>query len=85
MSLEITLAPRQRAGDPDAYWKSLLDALVRARLLVDDRRQYVELGAVTFARGKAKRTVVTLEDLPAWTRPSRPKAASRPRDARASS
>ena len=28
VSLHIVLAPRQRAGDPDAFWKSTLDALV---------------------------------------------------------
>ncbi len=64
VSVEIVLGPRQRAGDPDAYWKSLLDALATAGLLVDDRRQCVELGPVTFTRGPAKRTAITLEDLP---------------------
>lgn len=63
VSLEITLAPRQRAGDPDSYWKSLLDALVHAGLLVNDNRQGVELGPVTFKRGKQKSTTITLEDL----------------------
>lgn len=63
VSLEITLAPRQRAGDPDAYWKSLLDALVHAGLLLDDNRQGVELGPVTFIRGPRRATTITLEDL----------------------
>ncbi|HKI30283.1 MAG TPA: hypothetical protein VKA46_00225 [Gemmataceae bacterium] len=61
--LRITLGPRQRAGDPDAYWKSLLDALKAARLLVDDNRQGVELGPVTFDRGPARATAITLENL----------------------
>lgn len=65
VSLEITLAPRQRAGDPDAYWKSCLDALVCAGALVDDSRQWVELGPVTFGRGQQKGTVIVLEELPA--------------------
>jgi hypothetical protein len=42
VSLVLTLAPRQRAGDLDAYWKSLLDALVVAGLLVDDSRHNAE-------------------------------------------
>jgi Holliday junction resolvase RusA-like endonuclease len=63
VSIEVILAPRQRAADPDAYWKSLLDGLVHAGLLLDDNRQSVELGSVTFRRGKEKATVVVLEDM----------------------
>jgi Holliday junction resolvase RusA-like endonuclease len=63
VSLVITLAPRQRAGDPDAYFKSLNDALVHARLLIDDNRQHVELGTVEFCRGRARVTEIVLEDL----------------------
>ena len=63
VSLRLTLAPRQRAGDPDSYWKSLLDALVHAGLLVDDNRQSVELGEVTFERGSIRRTAIVLEDV----------------------
>ena len=62
VSLEITLGPRQRASDPDAYWKSLLDALVQAGLLIDDTRQHVELGSVEFNRGPEHQTVILLED-----------------------
>jgi hypothetical protein len=61
--LHLVLGPGQRAGDPDAYWKSLLDALVACGLLVDDSRQWVELGEVTFSRGKARAAVITLEDV----------------------
>jgi hypothetical protein len=59
----LTLGPRQRGGDPDAYFKSVLDALVRAGLLIDDNRQGAELGDVTFARGLARRTEIVLEDV----------------------
>jgi hypothetical protein len=59
----LTLAPRQRACDPDAFWKSTLDALVHAGLLVDDNRQGCELGEVRFDRGTARRTVIVLADL----------------------
>lgn len=62
VSLTITLAPRQRACDPDAYWKSLLDALVGAVLLVDDSRQWCRLGSVTFDRGERRSTTITLTD-----------------------
>lgn len=61
--LHLVLAPRQRAGDPDCYWKSLLDALTACGLLVDDNRQGVELIAPTFSRGPRKATVITLEDI----------------------
>ena len=63
VSLHLTLGPGQRAGDPDSYWKSLLDALTHAGLLVDDNRQNVELGPVHFVRGETCETLVILEDL----------------------
>lgn len=63
VSLTIRLGPRQRAGDPDAYWKSLLDALVGCGLLVDDSRQWVELAPVSFERGERAATVLVIEDL----------------------
>lgn len=65
VELVLTLAPRQRAGDPDAYWKSLLDALVAAGLLTSDNRQGVELGAVRFERARSRRTFIVLIELPA--------------------
>jgi hypothetical protein len=63
VSLVLTLAPRQRAADPDAFHKSLLDALTACGLLVDDNRQGCELGSVTFQRGRQKATTIILEDL----------------------
>ena len=62
VSLCVTLGPRQRAADPDAYFKSLLDALTSCGALRDDSRQWVELGAVTFERGPAASMTVTIED-----------------------
>ena len=44
VSLTLVLGPRQRAGDPDSYFKSLLDALTHAGMILDDNRQSVELG-----------------------------------------
>lgn len=63
VELAITLGPRQRGGDKDAYWKSTLDALVRAGLLTDDNRQGVELAPVAYDRGPAPRSTITLTDL----------------------
>jgi Holliday junction resolvase RusA-like endonuclease len=64
VGLTIILGPRQRAGDPDAYWKSTLDALVHLGLLKNDNRQWCELLPVAFDRGPAKATTITLEELP---------------------
>lgn len=60
--LEIVLGPRQRGGDPDAYWKSLLDGLKACGAIVDDRPGCVELGEVTYSRG-AKGCVIILADV----------------------
>ncbi len=63
VSLTIILGPRQRACDPDAYWKCLLDSLVACGLLLEDSRQWVKLGTVEFERSK-RATIITLEDIP---------------------
>ena len=61
--LIITLGPRQRGADPDAYWKILLDALVSLRLLVDDSDRWVRLEPVEYIRGKERATTIELTDL----------------------
>lgn len=63
VTLRITLAKGQRGPDPDAFWKSVLDSLTHAGLLVDDNRQGVELMPVQFDRGTRKATTITLEDV----------------------
>lgn len=66
VSLHLILKPGQRSGDPDAYWKSLLDALVACHALRNDSNRYCELGPVTFGRAKKGEwwgTVITLEEL----------------------
>jgi hypothetical protein len=63
VTLLVTLGPGQRGADVDSYWKSLLDALVYAQLLVDDSQYGVELAPVEFARGPALSTTIVLEDL----------------------
>jgi Holliday junction resolvase RusA-like endonuclease len=61
--LAITMGPGQRGADPDAYWKSLLDAMVMCGLLIDDRKEYVVLDPVEFVRGKEPETTIELYDL----------------------
>lgn len=61
--LIITLTKGDKACDVDAYWKSCLDALVRARLLVDDDRHSVVLDPVEFRWDKKPGTTIELYDL----------------------
>ena len=63
VTLTIVLAPGRRGCDPDAYWKSLLDALVHAGLLVGDNPNQVVLNPVIFQRGVLDRwgTLIELE------------------------
>ena len=61
--LHLTLALRQRAGDVDAYHKSLLDSLKHTGLIVDDNRQWCEIAPATFDRGKERATRIILVDL----------------------
>jgi len=65
VSLKLILRPRQRAGDADAYWKVLLDGLVRCGMLVDDSRTWCEVTPVEYERGTAKTwgTVITIEEV----------------------
>ena len=64
VSLHIILDKGQRGPDPDAYNKSLNDALVHAGLLVNDNRQYVENAPVTYSRDpKGWGSRITLEDM----------------------
>ena len=63
VSLRITLPPRGREADVDALWKSTLDGLVHAGMLVDDHRQYCKLGEVTYDHGPERETVIELTDL----------------------
>jgi Holliday junction resolvase RusA-like endonuclease len=64
VSLQIILPPRERRCDPDAYWKSTLDALVHAKMLINDSSVWVELGSVDFDRTSGNRaTRILLEEL----------------------
>lgn len=63
VELTIVMGPRQRGGDPDCYWKSLLDALTACGLLVDDSRQWCETPPAVFERGPIAATIITLSDI----------------------
>jgi len=63
VSLEIVLVGRQQETDPWAYLKSLLDALVKCKLLVDDSSEYVEWGGTTYTRGSEPSTTIILKDI----------------------
>lgn len=63
VSLRIALTPRQKPFDHDNSWKLLLDALVKAGLLIDDSPGWCETGAVEYERGPETKTVIVLEDL----------------------
>ena len=62
--LTITLCPAQHvAPDPDAFWKSTLDALVHADMLIDDCGQYCQCDGVRFEKGPERATLIELEEL----------------------
>lgn len=61
VSLALTLV-RMQGLDPDAFWKSTLDALVACGLLVDDSQDWVNLGPVVIAKGKQRGTIITLSE-----------------------
>jgi hypothetical protein len=64
VDLHVVLGPRQRVGDTDCpFWKSLLDALKASHRIVNDSPRWCEAGDVTYERGPAAATVITLTDL----------------------
>jgi hypothetical protein len=63
VTLTIVLGPRQKGGDPDAYWKVLLDSLVKCKVLVNDSKEYVDLAPVQYQRAENEATIILIEDL----------------------
>ena len=51
VTLTLTLTAAQRRCDPDAYWKSLCDALVHTALLLNDSPKWCVLELVQYDRG----------------------------------
>lgn len=64
VELIVTLAPGQRAPDPDSLWKVILDGLVKCYALWNDSPKWCELLPVKFERGERKATLIVLKDLP---------------------
>ena len=50
LNLTIFLGKGQRKCDPDAYFKSLLDGLVKAKLIVDDSDKWLRINNPKFVR-----------------------------------
>ncbi len=65
VGLTVILRPGRRAPDPDAFTKSLADALVLSGLLVNDSPKWVEHEPVRYERGTAADwgSRITLTDL----------------------
>jgi len=51
------------APDADNLLKAMLDALVKARLLIDDSPRWVELAGISVSRADRRETRITLEDV----------------------
>lgn len=60
--LTIVCPDERYGGDPDSYFKSLNDALVHSKQLVNDSKKWCELAPVQYRIG-SKETIITLEDL----------------------
>lgn len=65
LELTIILKKGQRSGDPDAYSKSLNDALVKAKLLVNDSPKWLRILPVNYERAAIGEwgTVITMRDV----------------------
>lgn len=63
VSLRIMIPKRQRRWDIDAFQKSLLDALVHARVIIDDHPDDCEWGGVEYTRGDRLQTTIIVEEL----------------------
>ena len=63
VTLTIVLGPRQRQCDPDAPWKSLLDALKACGALVDDSPDWCEVAPLVIERGARLESYIELTDI----------------------
>lgn len=61
VSMLVVWPPGKRAVDPDALFKSTLDALVHAGALWDDSANYVKFDQPLYARGEQAATYITIE------------------------
>ena len=63
VSLLVTMGPKKRSPDRDAWWKALLDALVHAGTLIDDSPRWCVPGEVEYERGESNAMTIILEDV----------------------
>lgn len=63
VSIIITTAKAGRRPDPDAYYKSTLDALVKCNMLVDDSSQWCEHMQTMITAGRKNLTTIILTDI----------------------
>jgi len=63
VSIIITTAKRGRRCDPDAYYKSTLDALVKCNMLVDDSSQWCDFSSTMITAGEKNLTTIILTDI----------------------
>ena len=59
----VILEPGQRGADPDAFFKSLADALKQAGAIKNDSAKWVEWPPVQYERGKKPGMRIVLEDV----------------------
>lgn len=62
LDLTLVFEKGDRTRDKDAYWKSLLDALVHSGALKNDSRHWVDYDKPRYARGDVKTTFITLQE-----------------------
>lgn len=63
VSIIITTAKKGRRPDPDAYYKSTLDALVKCNMLVDDSSKWCEHSQTLITTGEKNLTTIILTDI----------------------
>lgn len=69
VTIEITFAKGDRSGDPDSYFKSLLDSAKHAGLIKDDTRKWVQITEPIYLplnprhRTERRSTRIILEDV----------------------
>lgn len=61
--ITVRKSKKGRRPDPDAYYKSALDALVKCNMLVDDSSQWCEHAATLITSGEQDSTTIHLTDI----------------------
>lgn len=62
VTLRLVLAPKDQVRDSDSSEKGIRDHLTKAKLLVDDSPEWLEMAPLEQVRGKSRATVIRLED-----------------------